>query len=199
MLFFDVCEVIYMARKIKYSKEEILEKSVNFIKEYGYSKLTVRELAKFIGCSTQPIFKNYANFDMYKNDLKLHLRKDYTIFINEYIDINDYLYTISYAYALYAKKEPNIFLSLFMTDLAGSRTLNEVLNTDRNRETINAMIKQYNISVEEAEKIYREVRFYTHGIATQLCIKSIELTDKDIQDLIKNNIKMNLRGCNNEK
>ena len=188
-----------MARKIKYSKEEILEKSVNFIKEYGYSKLTVRELAKFIGCSTQPIFKNYANFDMYKNDLKLHLRKDYTIFINEYIDINDYLYTISYAYALYAKKEPNIFLSLFMTDLAGSRTLNEVLNTDRNRETINAMIKQYNISVEEAEKIYREVRFYTHGIATQLCIKSIELTDKDIQDLIKNNIKMNLRGCNNEK
>lgn len=183
-----------MARTIKFSKEEILIKSVEFIKKYGYSKLTVRELAKYIGCSTQPIFKNYDNFDMYKDDLKIYLRKDYTDFIKKYIDTNDYLYTISYAYALYAKKEPNIFSSLFMTDLAGSRTISEVLNTDRNKETINAMVKQYNISLEEAEKIYREVRFYTHGIATQLCVKSIKLTDNELSDLIKNNIEINKGG-----
>ena len=47
-----------MARTINYSKEDILEKSVDFIKEQGYSKLTVRELANYIGCSTGPIFKN---------------------------------------------------------------------------------------------------------------------------------------------
>ena len=63
MLFYTFVEVIYMARTIKFSKEEILEKSIDFIKEYGYSKLTVRELANYIGCSTQPIFKNYATFD----------------------------------------------------------------------------------------------------------------------------------------
>ena len=187
-----------MARIIKFSKEDILEKSVKFIKEKGYSNLTVRELAKYIGCSTQPIFKNYDNFDMYKNDLKIYLRKDYSTFINKYIDIKDYLYTISYAYAFYAKKEPNVFFSLFMADLAGSRTVNEVLNTDRNLETINAMVKQYKISLEDAKKVYREVRFYTHGIATQLCINSIKLTDKEIKDLIRNNIEMNLRGSNNE-
>ena len=183
-----------MARTITYSKEDILDKSVEFIKKYGYSKLTVRELAKFIGCSTQPIFKNYINFDMYKEDLKIYLRKDYTSFINKYVDKSDYLYTISYAYALYAKKEPNVFSSLFMADLAGSRTIREVLDTDRNKETIVAMLKQYNLTLDEAEKIYREVRFYTHGIATQLCVKSIKLTDKELEELIKNNIKMNLRG-----
>lgn len=187
-----------MTRTIKYTKEDILEKSVNFIKEYGYSKLTVRELAKFIGCSTQPIFKNYNNFNMYKNDLKTYLRKDYTNYISKYIDKDDYLYTISYAYALYAKKEPNIFFSLFMADLAETRTISEVLNTERNVETINAIVKQYNISLEEAKKIYREVRFYTHGIATQLCVNSIKLTDKEIKELIKNNIEINLRGIKNE-
>ena len=170
-----------MARTINYSKEDILEKSVDFIKEQGYSKLTVRELANYIGCSTQPIFKNYANFDMYKEDFKFYLRKDY-------------LYTISYAYAFYAKKEPNVFFTLFMTDFAGSRTVEEVLNTDRNMETINAMVKQYKISLEEAKRVYREVRFYTHGIATQLCVNSIKLTDREIKDLIKNNIEINIRG-----
>ena len=182
-----------MARTIKYSKEYILQKSVEFIKEYGYSKLTVRELANYIGCSTQPIFKNYANFDMYKEELKLYLRRDYSAFVGKYIDIEDYLHTISYAYAFYAKKEPNVFFTLFMTDFAGSRTVEEVLNTDRNMETIEAMTKQYKISLEEAKRVYREVRFYTHGIATQLCVNSIKLDDREIKDLIKNNIKMNLR------
>lgn len=183
-----------MARKIKFSKEDILEKSVIFIKEKGYSNLTVRELAKYIGCSTQPIFKNYENFDMYKNDLKKYLRNDYESFIHKYVDKEDYLYTISYAYALYAKKEPNIFFSMFMADLAGSRTVNEVLNTERNMETIKAMTTQYNISLEEAEKVYRDVRFYTHGIATQLCVKSIKLTEEELKELIKNNININLKG-----
>ena len=182
-----------MARKIKYSKEDILEKSIDFIKEYGYSKLTVRELAKYIGCSTQPIFKNYSNFDEYKVDLKKYLRKDYESFIYKIVDKEDYLYTISYAYALYAKKESNIFYSLFMADLAGTRTIRQVLDTDRNKVTINAMTKQYNISIKEAEKIYKDVRFYTHGIAAQLCVKSIKLSDKELQELIKNNIEINLR------
>lgn len=182
-----------MARTIKYSKEEILERSIDFIKKYGYSKLTVRELAKYIGCSTQPIFKNYDNFDMYKKDLKDYLLKDYLAFVYKYVDIEDYLYTISYAYALYAKKEPNMFFSLFMADLAGSRTVSEVLNTDWNKETINAMVKQYSISLQDAEKVYRDVRFYTHGMATQLCVDSIKLSDKEIKDLIRNNIEINLR------
>ncbi len=183
-----------MARTIQYSKDEILKKSVDFIKEKGYSKLSVRELSKYIGCSTQPIFKNYENFETYKEELKAYLRNDYAAFIYTYLDIDDYLYTISYAYALYAKKEPNIFFSLFMADLSGSRTINEVLSTGRNIKTINAMVKQYHITMEQAKKIYREVRFYTHGIATQLCIKSIKLTDKEIKELIRNNIEVNLRG-----
>ena len=131
---------------------------------------------------------------MYKKDLKDYLLKDYLAFVYKYVDIEDYLYTISYAYALYAKKEPNMFFSLFMADLAGSRTVSEVLNTDWNKETINAMVKQYSISLQDAEKVYRDVRFYTHGMATQLCVNSIKLTDREIKDLIKNNIEINLRG-----
>lgn len=179
-----------MARTIRFSKEDIMNKSVEFIKKFGYSKLTVRELAKYIGCSTQPIFKNYDNFDLYKEDLKTYLRKDYEDFIYKYVKEEDYLYTISYAYALYAKKEPNVFSSLFMTDLAGSRTVSEVLNTKRNKFTIEAMVKQYNISLDEANRIYRDVRFYTHGIATQLAVNSIMITDKELSSLILNNIEL---------
>ena len=97
-----------MARKTKFSKEEILKKSIEFIKEFGYFKLTVRDLTKYIGCSTQPIFKNFNNFEEYKDNLKLYLRDDYNSFIKKYVDEEDYLYTISYIitnYCIY-----NIFI-----------------------------------------------------------------------------------------
>ena len=187
-----------MARKEKYTKEIILNKGVEFVRNYGIYKLSCRDLAKYIGCSTQPIFRLWNNIEEYKQDLKTELKKDYHNFITKYVDINDYLYTISYAYALYSKKEPNIFRALFITELAGTRTIREVLNTSWNVPTIDAMTKQYKISIEEAERIYRDVRFYTHGIASQLCAKTIRITDKEIKLLIKNNIKINLRGLTHE-
>lgn len=182
-----------MARKETFSREEILSKSVLFIKKIGIEKLTVRDLSKFIGCSTQPIFKNYKNMDEFKLELKNYLHKDYEAFIKEYVDESNYLFTISYAYALYAIKEPKVFNALFLTDLAGSRTIEEVLNTERNIPTIIAMRMQYNLSREKAERIYRDIRFYTHGIASQLCNGSIKLTDEDVYKLINNMINICLK------
>lgn len=175
-----------MARKESFNREGLVEKGVQFINEKGIESLNARDLAKFIGCSTQPIFRNYENMQEYKLDLKKCMREDYTNFINKHIKKEDYLLTISYAYVLYAKNKPNIFRALFITELAGSRTVNEVINTSRNKETIDAMIIQYNLKQKQAEDLYRDVRFYTHGIACQICAKSIILKEKEIYDLIKN-------------
>lgn len=181
-----------MARNTTYSKEILLESSVEYIRKNGINNFNIRDLAKFVGCSTQPFFKYYNNLNEFKVDLKQYLHLDYERFIKKYVDENHYLLTISYGYALYAKYEPNIFYALFITDLAGSRTVEEVLNTGRNIATIYALMKEYNIDKKEADDIYRDVRFYTHGIACQLCINSIKLDDKVLYDYISNNIKLHL-------
>lgn len=188
-----------MARTQIYSKELILEKAVSFIKQYGIEKLSVRELAKYIGCSTQPIFRYYQTMEEFKQDLKQQLRLDYENFINPMIDKKNYLFTISYAYALYGKREPKIFHSLFLTDLAGTRTVKEVIETKRNRPTIEAMINQYQISLEQAETLYRDIRFYTHGIASQLCCGSIHLTDDQLYHFIEHMIQIYYEQQKEEK
>ena len=179
-----------MARLERFNKDIIMNKSVEYIREYGINSFNVRSLSKYIGCSTQPLFRNYTNMDEFKKDLKKYLHKDYEVFISNYVDMDDYLYTISYAYALYAKENPKIFNALFITELAGSRTIYEVINSSWNRDTIECMTKQYNISLDKAEMIYRDVRFYTHGISTQLCCNSIKMSNKELGDLIRNMIDM---------
>ena len=74
------------------------------------------------------------------------------------------------------------------------KTIDEVLNSSWNRETIECMSKQYNISIKDAEKVYRDVRFFTHGISTQLCIKRISVTEDELKYLIRHMIDL----CVNE-
>lgn len=181
-----------MARNTTFDKESLLKSSVEYVRKYGIHNFNIRDLAKFVGCSTQPFFKYYKTLNEFKVDLKKYLHLDYESYVNKIIDKDHYLLTISYAYALYAKYESNIFNALFISDLAGSRTVEEVLNTKRNIPTIVALTEEFNIDKNKANDIYRDVRFYTHGIACQLCINSIKLDDQDIFNYIDNNIKLHL-------
>lgn len=179
-----------MARLEKFTKEIVMNKMVEYTRLNGIQGFTVRDVAHYIGCSTQPLFRLYSNTDELKKDLKKYLHDDYDNFIDKYIDKDDYLFTISYAYALYAKEMPNIFKTLFFTEIAGSRTIEEVVNSSWNRETIECMTKQYNISLKDAESVYRDVRFFTHGLSTQICAKSIKVTNEEINRLIRHMINL---------
>ena len=173
-----------MSRKIFFDDNMILEKTYEFIKTNGIEAMNARALCKYIGCSTQPLFKNFGSMDGMKKSLKEYLHNLYDSFIFKYVDKDDYLFTISYAYALFALKESNIFKALFMSDLAGSRTIEEVLTSKHNIETIESIPKQYNLTKEQAKKLYRDVRFYTHGLSCQIACNSILVTEEEIKILI---------------
>lgn len=178
-----------MARKTRFTKEHILEKTKDFINENGIEKMNARDLCKYIGCSTQPLFKNFESMEELKKILKKYLHDYYDEFINKIVDKEDYLLTISYAYALFSYKESNIFKALFMSELAGTRTIEEVLNSPQNIGTIKSIPNQYNLTKKQSEKLYRDVRFYTHGLSCQIACKSILVDEKEIKKLINDIIK----------
>jgi len=176
-----------MARKVTFEKDYIINKSVDFIKENGIDKLSARELTKYIGCSTQPIFRLYNNMDIYKKDLNKELNKEYNEFTEQFIDYDNYFLSINYAYAMYAKKENSLFKALFISDLSDKKDKNK-------KELIESLKEEYNISDAKAESVYRDVSIYTRGLATSLCFKNMNISDKDLLFLINNCIKRNIKG-----
>ena len=79
-----------------------------------------------------------------------------------------------------------------MSDLAGTRTIEEVLNSPQNIDTVKSIPSKYGLTKKQAEKLYIDVRFYTHGLSCQIACKSIQVDEKEIKKLINNIIK-NLR------
>lgn len=176
-----------MARKAVFEKDYIIDKSLDFIKEKGIDNLSVRELSSYIGCSTQPLFRLYDNMEFYKKDLKKKLNEKYSDFSEKIINKNNYLLTASYAYAMYAKKENSMFKALFLSELSD----NKIGKADK--KSVKLVVDEYRISEERAKATLRDVGIYTHGLATQLCLKNINLSDKDLFYLINTCIKRNIR------
>lgn len=55
-----------------------------------------------------------------------------------------------------------------------------------NRETIECTAEQFGLSMQGSEALYRDVRFYAHGIATQLYGGNMTLSEEEIQTLLRN-------------
>ena len=176
-----------MARKAVFEKEYIINKSLDFIKEKGIESLSVRELSNYIGCSTQPMFRLFESMDLFKKDLKKKLDKEYIDFSEKMINKNNYLLTMSYAYAMYAKKENSMFQALFLSDLSDNNLIKP------NKKAIKYVVDEYRISEDRAKAAIRDVSIYTHGLATELCRKNINLSDKDLLFLISTCIKRSIR------
>ena len=52
-----------MARKQTVLKDDLLKAAFDLAREEGYQEVTARKLASKAGCSTQPIFRAYANME----------------------------------------------------------------------------------------------------------------------------------------
>ena len=50
-----------MAKNKLYSKEELLKKAVEMVKEKGFAKLGIRSFAEYAGISTQPVCDAFGN------------------------------------------------------------------------------------------------------------------------------------------
>ncbi|WP_041139489.1 TetR/AcrR family transcriptional regulator [Beduini massiliensis] len=177
-----------MPPRPKVSKEEIIDQAYMMIKTEGIEQLNARSLANRLGCSTQPIFKNFKNMEELKQYTKVKIDEQYDAFIKKYHDTNDELFSIASAYIHFASEERHLFGALFVHPLIESRNMSEVLTSSWNLETIANCQKQYVLSRKQAEDLYRDVRFYSHGIATQIYAGTIILSKGEIEELVRNAI-----------
>ena len=52
-----------MPPKVKVTKEEIINASIQLVRTAGVQSLNARTVASLLNCSTQPIFSNFSTMD----------------------------------------------------------------------------------------------------------------------------------------
>ena len=125
-----------MPKKPTTTKEAIIEGAFRLIQERGHDYLTVRNLAAFLGCSTQPIMYQFPSLDTLK---ELIYRKA-DAFHNEYILAGGDLLEIGLRYIRFAEEEPQLFRFLFQSGRFSGFSMEELIRAPETEGILSVVI-----------------------------------------------------------
>ncbi len=169
---------------VKIKKEDLIKGSIKIIRDEGDSNLSARNLAKVVGCSTQPIFRLFTNMDELKRtvyDDVYELQKKYLLKGNEH---QVPFIGVGLSYIDFATKEKNLFKFLFMSSFTKYNNILEMADNDDGKKYTEMIIKSTGLSPESSKQIYINTWLIIHGIASMMATTNSKLTKDDIETII---------------
>ena len=157
-----------MAPKFKFTKEEVLTVTIDFIRENGIEALTARELAKKLESSTKVIFSLFSNMKNLEDEAKFAAENIFSEKVNLALKDDSPFKRLGVEYILFSKNEPKLFQWLFMKKGIEVGSFKDFLpmRDYEYRSVIESIDEEYKISIENAKKFYEHLFIYSHGIAT---------------------------------
>ena len=157
-----------MAPKFKFTKEEVLSVTIDFIRENGIEALTARELAKKLDSSTKVIFSLFSNMKNLEDEAKFAAENIFSEKVNLTLKDDSPFKRLGVEYILFSKNEPKLFQWLFMKKGIEVGNFKDFLpmRDYEYRLVIESIDEEYKISIENAKKFYEHLFIYSHGIAT---------------------------------
>lgn len=171
-----------MPPKVKITKEDIIRTSLGLVRKKGAGNLNARTVASLLGCSTQPVFSNFATMDELQEAVARAAFTLYMEFLKNEAKKGEYPRYKSFgmAYIRFAKEEKEFFKLLFMCERDGK----EFEPGPDYTESIEMISAANGISNEKAEKLHLEMWACVHGIATMLATSYLDLSRELISDMI---------------
>ncbi len=175
-----------MGKKEKYTKEELVGKAVEMVREKGFDNLGIRSLADYAGVSTQPICRHFGNIKELNACVLSAINDLYEDFLKKEVQSGQYPpYKASgIGYVNFARKEPELFKALFMR----SRKNEDGEKEDAAFDAISQKVaERYKIDYADARKFHLMMWLVVHGIASQIATEYLNLSEADVSDILTEN------------
>lgn len=175
-----------MPPKARFSKEEIVSMALQITREHGIGAVTARELGARLGSSARPIFTVFQNMEEVNDEVVKAARLLYGQYINKGLQSQPAFRGVGIAYVQFAMQEPKLFQLLFMNEQDEISDMEHVLiQIDENYEEILKSVEEsYQLEKKIAEKLYRHLWIYTHGIASLCATKVCRFTVEEIENML---------------
>ena len=175
-----------MAPKFKFTKEEVLTVTIDFIRENGIEALTARELAKKLESSTKVIFSLFSNMKNLEDEAKFAAENIFSEKVNLALKDDSPFKRLGVEYILFSKNEPKLFQWLFMRKGIEVESFKDFLpmRDYEYKSVIESIDEEYKISIENAKKFYEHLFIYSHGIATLTVTGIYNFTPSEIIEYI---------------
>ncbi len=171
-----------MPPKVKVTKEAIIKTALELVRINGSGALNARSIAAALGCSTQPVFSNFATMEELQEATVKAAYEQYLFFLKKEVENGKYppYKAFGMAYIRFAKEEKELFKLLFMHDREGK----ELVPSPDFEESVQMIMSANGIERKKAELIHLEMWISVHGIGTMLATSFLSLDFELISNIL---------------
>ena len=153
-----------MPKKPTTTKDTIIEGAIQLIRKNGYGFLTARNLAAFLGCSTQPIMYQFPNLDTLR-DLTYQKVDE---FHSEYILAGGDLLEMGLRYIRFAEEEPHLFQFLFQSGHFSGFSMEDLIRSPETAGILAVVSAEEGLTTESAAAFFEPLAALVHGYASMI-------------------------------
>ncbi len=175
-----------MPPRIRISKEKVLNTAFEMTREEGFNSITARKLAARLDSSTQPIFRAYESMDTLKEDLFYKSVDFFSDYMIGKTGSGEPAYlSMGTAYIELAKGERHLFELVASVDEHDGEEIHEFLQKGDCRELLEKLPDAAGLDSEQKRELFCMVWMFTHGVATQVTSRRIDLDDGQIKEMLE--------------
>lgn len=186
-----------MRRKI-YTRDLILQAAYEVMERDGFSGFTARNIADQLGVSTQPIYLEFKNMQDLKNTLieKVYQNLEEEVFSFPHTD--DVLVDMCLNYIDFAKKNPAVFMALFLDERGGGKLMYEI-SFDHFQRVAYSSEKYADFSEEYLKALHIGTWVTVTGLTTLISSHMVEPTRQELIDSIQQTIDSIVANCHEKR
>ena len=167
------------------TQEVIIGTAFEMVRKEGFAVLSARNIAKQIGCSTQPIYWCYKNMD----DLKAEICKKALPYLQnvmlDYSKTGNTLLDLGLGYVRMAYTEPALFKAFYMDNVTNAKLI-DIFPESRQVVEIMKNSEEYRqLSFQELKNSIAKVWMLAHGIASLIVVGIFAYDEEKILEILK--------------
>lgn len=152
-------------------REDILNAAVGLVREEGPAALSVRNIAKKLGCSTQPVYSEFESMETLREELTARVRERC---LRE--DAGSYK-QVALSFLQFARREKNLFQLVYLR----RRVEGEKLFEDPNEaQTIRKLELNLELPEGQAAEMHRRMQYYCYSMAVMMATGYLDFSEEEI-------------------
>lgn len=172
----------------KIQKETILKTAFDLLLREGYPSINIKTVASELGCSTQPISRQFGSMEGFRKELLAYCIEQLKAFFSMNGScVSDIVSGIAKGYINLAFDFPNLYKYLYMMEHEEEKmsVLLDALRSDNYEKIIEMLKAEYKMPDNYAKEYLNNLNYYVHGIASYVAVGYADVSKQVIMEKVQ--------------
>lgn len=173
-----------MPPKNKFTKEEIIEDTLNIVREKGFGFVTAKEIAARLNTSTRPIFTYFKTMDGLHKEVYKAAVELYHEYVSDGLRSEIPFLGFGMQYIRFAREETELYKFIFIDPPDGEK-FSAMAEMKRLLSIVSEPLQRiYNINSEQAEVYFRDMWLVVYALSALIATGENIYSDEEIQKIL---------------